>query len=559
MKIPPHEWRRVAVFALFILIVTTLPYALAWSRQGDAWRFSGFLFGVEDGNSYLGKMRLGMRGEWGFYLFYTPEIHRAEPLVVLPYIAAGQLAGLFVPESSPDSQMALVITYHLMRLVCTALLIASMYLFIAQFLRARSLRFFALALATFGGGFGWLLSLIGLGGWLGSLPPDMYVPEGFSFLIIFGLPHLALARAALLLGLVLLIKSQRKDARTEGRKENFSKNPFVLSVLAGLCWLVVGLAVPFYLAVIYAALGAWGLASWVRLRRFPGGLFWRCVVAGSVTLPLFGYNTVVFLINEAFAQWSAQNNLPSPHPLQYLVAYALLIVPALWGGLWAWQKARRQIAYALPIGWLLIVPILVYLPINVQRRLSEAAIVPLAVLATMGLRLLARRWRNRRRIQTAYLIAASLTAAFLLFGAVLAALNPRAPLFRPSGEVAAFNWLNTQAAPNDVVLAAVPTGNALPAFVRARTYMGHGPETLDWPSKTDIVQRFYRGELTDDEFATLFAPPCRDSAGLCLLPVRYIFYGEAERALAPDVPPTWAAEMQLVYDADGYQIYRAED
>jgi hypothetical protein len=576
LRIASREWRRVAVFALFILIVTSIPYALAWSRQGEAWRFSGFLFGVEDGNSYLGKMRLGMRGEWEFTLFYTPEIHRSEPLVVLPYIAAGQLAGLFVPESSPDSQAALVITYHLMRLVCTALLIASMYLFIAQFLRARSLRLFALALATLGGGFGWLLSLIGLGGWLSSLPPDMYVPEGFSFLIIFGLPHLALARAALLWGLVLLIKSQRKDAephppappRIQGGEHSgkpasnaaffasLRLRAFALSLFAGVSWLVVGLAVPFYLAVIYAILGAWGLAAWVRLRRFPGGLFWRCVVAGGVTLPLFGYNTFIFLINEAFSQWSAQNNLPSPHPLHYLVAYALLLVPALAGFRWAWHRARRQIAFALPVGWLLIVPILVYLPINVQRRLSEAAIVPLAILATMGLRLLLRQGRTRRRTQTAYLIAASLTTIFLLFGATLAALSPRTPLFRPSGEVAAFNWLNWHTSPDDVVFAAVPTGNALPAFVRARTYMGHGPETLDWPTKTDTVERFYRGELNDDEFAALFHPPCRDSAGLCLLPVHFIFYGEAERALSPDIAPPWADEMQLVYDADGYQIYR---
>jgi hypothetical protein len=277
-----------------------------------------------------------------------------------------------------------------------------------------------------------------------------------------------------------------------------------------------------------------------------------------VTLPLFGYNTVIFIINPAFAQWSAQNNLASPHPLQYLVAYALLIVPALVGFRWAWRRARRQMAYALLIGWLLIVPALVYLPINVQRRLSEAVIVPLAVLATMGLRLLVRRWRTRRRVQTAYLITASLTTAFLLLGATLAALNPRVPLFRPAAELAAFTWLNTQAAPDDVVLAAVPTGNALPAFVRARTYMGHGPETLNWPLKTDTVERFYRGELSADELAALFEPPCRDSAGLCLLPVRYVIYSEAERALAPDVPPDWAAGMTLVYNAAGYQIYRVE-
>ena len=93
------------------------------------------------------------------------------------------------------------------RIACGCALILVTYRFIAAFLRGPATRMLALVLIALGGGLGWLLALIGRGDWLGSLPVDFYVPEGYSFLILFGLPHLALARAALLGGLLLLLRA----------------------------------------------------------------------------------------------------------------------------------------------------------------------------------------------------------------------------------------------------------------------------------------------------------------------------------------------------------------
>ena len=66
----------------------------------------------------------------------------------------------------------------------------------------------------------------------------------------------ALARAALLGGLLLLF-------RALGRPDT-PRAWLPWSVLAGLAWGVMGLSVPFYIAVVYAVLGAWGLALWRR-------------------------------------------------------------------------------------------------------------------------------------------------------------------------------------------------------------------------------------------------------------------------------------------------------
>ncbi len=537
VRIPPREWRVVVVYALLLTALTTLPYLLAWAAQGNNWVFGGSLIGADDGNSYLGKIRLGARGLWDFHLFYTAEEHPGAPLIFLPYILPGQIVGLFVDERNPALTPALMAVFQAMRVVFDMLLVLVIYRFIAEFLRAPSTRLLALVLATLGDGFGWLLSLVGQSHLLGSLPAEFYIPEGFTFIILFSLPHLALARAALLGGFLALFAANRR--------ENWLPHAF----LAGLCWLVVGLSVPFYLVIVYCLLGAWGLAVWLRERAFPLDLFVRGLVAAGITLPLFIYYTVTFSTNPAFAQWSAQNLLPSPHPLHYLLAYGVLGVLAYFGGRWAWRRGDRR--GLLLVGWMLVVPILVYIPINVQRRMAEAVLVPLAILAAAGARLLARRWaawrtttgyrKNGRRIRALVLLAAVPSSLFLLLGGFLGALHHDQPLFHPADEIAALQWLDAHGETDAVVLSSHPTGNLIPAWANLRSYVGHGPETLDAAAKEALVARFYAGELSLAERKSLLAS------------VRYIFYGPLERN--PSGAGSWQSGLTLAYDTPDFRIY----
>ena len=110
-----------------------------------------------------------------------------------------------------------------MRVVFDILFIIVLYRFIAVFLVAPAARMLALVLATLGGGFGWLLTLAGQTHLLGTLPPEFYIPEGFSFIILFSLPHLALARAALLGGFLALFSAVNDHQIT--RPENSHSLP----------------------------------------------------------------------------------------------------------------------------------------------------------------------------------------------------------------------------------------------------------------------------------------------------------------------------------------------
>ncbi|MDH5506803.1 MAG: hypothetical protein OEZ02_06245, partial [Anaerolineae bacterium] len=256
-QIPPPvtaaERRWLARFAWLAMLLTTLPYLVAFLNQGADWVFSGFVFTVEDGNSYIAKMLDGSFGAWLFRTPYTAHPQNGA-LVYLPYLILGKLA------SPPNLHLKLVLLYHVVRILAGVLVFFAAYDFLAVFLHKVTTRRWAVVLGTLGGGLGWLAVLAGQKDWLGSLPLDFYSPESFGFLSIFGLPHLALARAFLLWGLAKYLAplpSQPKAA--------FMDRP---AVHAGLLWFLLAFMQPLTVVI------AWGVLS-AHLAALAAAGIWR--------------------------------------------------------------------------------------------------------------------------------------------------------------------------------------------------------------------------------------------------------------------------------------------
>jgi hypothetical protein len=539
-SISRREWRNVVLFALAVMTITTIPYLIGVAQQRVDRRFGWFMFGLFDGNSYLAKMRQGAVDGWLFHIVYTPEPHDGTVLFT-PYLAAGKLASLIAQPSSPTFVDAMQLVFHASRILFGFVLVLVIYRFVAVFLVKRSLRWLALILITLGGGFGWLLNMVGLGGMFGSIPVDLTLPEGYTVFLLYGLPHLALARAALFGGLLLTFKALNKMLIREW---------LLLMVLAGLLWLIMGLCVPFYIAVLFAILGVWGLATLIRYRQFPMGMFIRFAVGATIPLPYLVYNLTVFGKNPVLAQWSVQNALPSPHPLHYMFGYGLLAVLAIPAFKWAWQRGKHRPAYLLLPAWVSAAPIMAYLPIAVQRRLLEGFFVPLCIMAVMGLRLW---WMNsgiRTRPRRARLIWRYTTIGLVLFllPSTLIILLSGIPalsrtesanrLFHSNAEIEALDWLNVNAEPNSVILSSLETGNYIPARASLRTFLGHSPETLYLDDKLKLADAFWSGKTSADEIEQFF----RDYA------IRFVIYD-------PGVEPIKSDQLTLKFRSGDYLIY----
>lgn len=512
-------------FAGVVALVTTIPYVLGYLSQGAAWRFTGFVFAVQDGNSYIAKMLGGSQGAW---LFKTP--YTAAPqvgvLAFLPYILLGKLAaGKALHEQ-------LVALFHLFRIGAIFLLIPAIYRFAAAFIEKIAWRKWVSAMATLGGGLGWVLVLAGLGEWGGSLPLDFYSPETFGFLAVYGLPHLIVARALLLLGLVMYLES-----RGSSRK----------AWQAGLCFLVMGffqpLSVVTALAVIAAHLLVLSGAAFSSREWEPWRGWVRAALrVGIVASPVLLYNALALVRDPYLRAWAVQNRILSPIPGHYLIAYGILIIPAYIG-------ARKLLSgttgsHVLPMAWVIIVPALAYAPVNVQRRLPEGAFVALAVLAAIGLERLSASGARARWLGPGVLALSLPTTLLLLGGSLSASLHPGLPIFRPVEEVDAFEWIAQAAEPGSLVLASFDTANAIPAWADVGVLAGHGPESAGLAEILPQIEMFYgAGETTPDRLGFLHERG-----------ISYVFWGPEERALgswSPDLEPF----LRRVFADGEYRVY----
>jgi len=523
-----RERRWALAFALLVMLALTLPYLLGYARQGEDWAFTGFLYGVEDGNSYIAKMLRGYAGDWLFRTPYTAQ-PQGGAVVLLPYLLLGKLT------APPAQHEQLVALYHLFRYAAGVLAVLATYDFAALFLKRVDLRRWATALATLGGGLGWLLVILGQGNLLGSLPLDFYSPESFGFLALFGLLHLALGRALLLWGLVAYLRPAPESPR-------FLDRP---GVKTGLLWLALGLVQPLFVVVGWAVIGAHALAllvrGYVRDHQMSWGthlrpLTWPLLLSA----PMVVYTAVHFQLDPFLAAWTAQNLLPSPHPLHYLLAYGLVLPPAVFGArALIRQDARRG---WLPAAWVVVLPLLVYFPINVQRRLAEGVWVALVVLAIVGIEAFA---KERAGLVRAVLAALVLPTSLLLWvGGFQAAWSPAEPVFRPSEELAAFEQLATVAEEGEVVLAAYSTGNALPAWAPLRVVAGLGTESIGWPGLEMRIAGFYQSGTGDAERLALLSE----------FGVSYVFWGPEERALG-DWWPASADYLRSVVEVGEYAVF----
>lgn len=524
------ERKWVWLYALFVMVITTVPYALGFILQGEEWRFTGFIFGVEDGNSYIAKMLTGAQGAWLFRTPYTAFPQRGV-LAFLPYLLLGKLSLASARHES------LVWWFHIFRLAGGFMMVHATYQFVSVFIDRIPSRRLVTAIATVGGGLGWL-AVTGLDGlWQNRLPLEFYSPETFGFMSLYGLPHLSCARALLLWGLAKYLRSGERS--------------WLDGFFTGSLWLLLGLMQPMTVLIGGAVIGVHLLLTGVMATSRGADLqsqwktdFHYALGMAILPAPLILYTAVSFLTDPFLSTWSAQNILPSPPLLDYLLAYGSMLILAGFGiqSIHKWTKDNR---WFLLLGWVAIFPLLAYAPFSVQRRLTEGVWVAITIL---GIAVLDTFKPRMQRVIRIFLLSSFLPGLIFIAGGLGTVMQLKSPVYRPAKEVAAFEHLGIAADPGNIVIASYATSNPLPSWAPLRILIGHGPESIHLKDMKLRVENFYQADADDavrrallEEFA-----------------VRYVFWGPQERELG-EWQPSQANFLQEWYEKDGYHIYRVVD
>jgi len=494
-----QEWLWVGIASLLVMGFVSVPYLIGVAHSSPEMMFSGHLFNLTDMYSYIAKMREGATGGWTYTLAYTYEPHRAS-FVYLYYLGLGKVAAIVSGQGAQVSAETLAIAYHAARVVCGLLLLLVVYRFVAVFLDEAPKRRMAWALAALSSGLGWIptvLHLLGVMSAAPRLPVSYYIPEAFTILLLYGFPHLALVRALMLGGWLLML-----------RADSDPRGGWGLAAGAGATWTIMGVVLPTMAALLGVLLAAWLIALWVWRRRFPWAAVWRASAAGIGPVAVLIFNAWVFTRDPIYAAWAAGNVLPSPPVVDYLLAYGLLVVLAVPGVAAIWRRGLAA-AWLLLLVWPLVGAVLVYAPISIQRRLLEGVIVPLSIFATIGLwQIVGEKpdgeglhigWRLRQGAMGGLLMLLVAADFLLVGGGALRAANPEWTTFHPADDRAALDWLLENAPSGSIVLAEGGASSYLPAYASVRTVVGHGPETIDGGRKRAIVDTFFLGGMSDAE------------------------------------------------------------
>jgi hypothetical protein len=101
----------------------------------------------------------------------------------------------------------------------------------------------------------------------------------------------------------------------------------------------------------------------------------------ALAAPLLLYYAATLYTNPVFRAWDVQAVTPSPPLPHYLVAYGPMLLLA---ALYAWKRPQEQSRFLLLWAWIATVCLLLYAPLNPQRRFVQGVHVPLSILTTLG-------------------------------------------------------------------------------------------------------------------------------------------------------------------------------
>ena len=431
--------KKQVILLIIFLLILIVPYVISYLMTGNGYQFNGFLVNPTDGHSYLAKMQLGRSGEWLFRLPYTSKPGDGVFLFTY-YIVLGHIAGLLHLPS--------IIIFHVARIINSAFLFFVLTKYVKIYIKEKW-TLYSIGLLCFGSGLGWLVLLFGY------VNSDFNIPELYPFLSCLTNPHFPLA-----IGLMLIILDRSRDLRLV--------NIFITSMLSILLLIIQ----PFCMVII---LGILSISILVALRE---NLRAKVIQLFALAVPsiAFGlYLTMIIKNNPALSSWNSQNLTPSPPIWDLLIALSPIILPAIYGII-SVIRAKEKAYYPLVI-WTLLVILLAYIPLNLQRRFLIGLYIPVTLLGIKGIILFAENMRGKIKN---IVFSAAIPSNIILIALSISAVTQNNPnLVMRDSLSDGLQWINSYVLDGSIILTSPQIGLYIPAYTNQRVIYGHPYETAN--------------------------------------------------------------------------------
>jgi hypothetical protein len=513
----------IFIVSLLILLLGSIPTWAGYQAQTEGLRFRGIYYDSQDYAVHLASMETGRHGEWTYQFRFTTEPHRPA-YIKLFYTVLGHV--------STWLGLASEFTFQLARWIFGFIALFALYRLMQQVFPELFWARTAFLLAALGSGLGWLQLIFN---WTSTriTPIDFWLADDYVFFSLSVFPHFAFVTAGMCIALSLWL-------------DFLEKKRWVNIVYIALTAILVQFVNPIAFATVDLSLFGAALFSWWMNQKISRQDIGALVAIAIAQIPLLAYNFLVLNNDPLWGQFTAQNQTLSPPPDYYLWGFALFWPFAVVGIILAVR--RRSSALGAAVLWVISAFLLAYAPVYIQRRFLQNITIPLAILATVGLKRLFEtaaiqrpdmtRWRSSLVLLFLFLTSVSSIQIGLGQGAYLQT-HPE-NLYYPASLDGAMQWFRENAQYNDFILASEQTSQVLAQKVGLRAYFGHEMETLHYKTKQIEVQSFFQGRLPE----------------LAHKPIKWIVYGPFEKELSPNfLPPD---NLKLVYDDQTLRIYQVK-
>ncbi len=510
----------IAVF-LIVSFLFSLPYIV------------GALLTPPD-DKFLALLRL--KDDLAVYLSWIEQVRQGHPFFVNLFTSEKQIYPFFnffallLGEFSRLSYISPLKLLFISRYIFAFCLIFVLFLFISFFFPDDKTRKTGILILLLSSGIGWLT---------GGYSPerginnsvDLWQPESTIFFTLYTNPLFTFSLILILLFFYSLLKLKNwKGGLVSG---------ICLLVLANVHTydvLVVGFVWLFFIFLLF-----------LRDKRLPKLEILNSILASLIALPALYYQIFLLHNEPLFAKRAAVPTL-SPPIYFYLSGMGFLIPLAIWGIVKSLKIGRKDDVLLFLIAWTVAGFILPYLPFSFQRKLFMGTQIPLAILSVIALS--PNHILGKSKLFPFLLCFLFLSNAVVL-GTDIYSLIANKPLYpQPNylsqDEVEALDWLKKNTTDDDTILAIPDFACYIPALCGRRVYAGHWGETPNYVEKYREVLRFFKGLSEPVKFL-------REKG------IKYVYYGNYERFLAPEFLRYNIPNLQIVYRNEEVIIWRVKD
>ncbi|MBI4090887.1 MAG: hypothetical protein HY422_02585 [Candidatus Komeilibacteria bacterium] len=471
------------IIGLFFLLAINVGFLILFVRTPQGHRYTGIgLESTGDKLVYYSMLRQGMQGDLFMRNTQTSEPQRA--LLFSPHwwLIGGTAAMTRIPMEA---------AYHIYRIIFAALFVWILYRIVRELPMTPAYRIVTYASVLFGSGFGWFYMqlhpqdsnpIIHWMYYFQNTPADIYVTEMNTFTSFVQSPLFMLSYILLLACLYVLMRALRRPSH---------RTDVLLGVLSFLLIIIHPYDAMVLLGVICSFI-VWRIVTARQQALIRTGLY---AFGGSMLA--YAYTWWSFQSEPALKGWLEQNITYSPRAGMYMWSLGIFFVLWLIGMYRVFAAREKDPWIVLMAIWSVLVWVLLYLPLPINRRLSNAWFVPIAIIGVYGLYAYLKNVRSfvMRSAIISIIIMCGLSGTLwrlIIYATYTPTLTEKYAYYLDPYIDTVLTTVNRSFTQRDVVLSNEPVISMLSgAYSPARIYVGHGHQTVNFLSKQQSAQWFF--------------------------------------------------------------------